>query len=290
MGGIKIWLEESIGGIFPGGGNEQIFGWWRGFSCSRENPGVMEIILGNYDIFMAHTESLSQADSQALEQAEIEALAIKWLQWQYPMHLAMFLNLLTPTQVLSLTTWQEVHDPVNTIKKINDFTWTIVKLKILTGNSHDESSKQLINFTKFLKEVTLLDSGEYKYQGVTLQNYQTSLNAYLSNYKFFSKIKESVVGWFSELQNSPLFTSLPILYWKKWPQTNEQLTKFVDDKIKALKVYLMPFVEKKKNTKEIGNIMFDWDNLKVEINSFLKNEEDYISILGKVFSETIKNE
>ena len=65
--------------------------------------------------------------------------------------------------------------------------------------------------------------------------------------------------------------------------------KFVDDKIKALKVYLMPFVEK-KNTKEIGNIMFDWDNLKVEINSFLKNEEDYISILGKVFSETIKNE
>ena len=212
---------------------------------SRENPGVMEIILGNCDIFMAHIESLSQADLQALEQAEIEALAIKWLQWQCPMHLAMFLNLLTPTQVLSLTTWQEVHDPVNTIKKINEFTWTMVKLKILTGNSHDESSKQLINFTKFLKEVTLLDSGEYKYQGVTLQNYQTSLNALLSNYKFFSKITESVVGWFSKLQNSLLFTSLPILYWKKWPQTNEQLTKFGDDKIKALKVYLMPFVEKK---------------------------------------------
>ena len=36
--------------------------------------------------------------------------------------------------------------------------------------------------------------------------------------------------------------------------------------------------------------MFGWDNLKVEINSFLKNEEDYISILGKVFSRTIKNE
>ena len=145
---------------------------------------------------MAHTESLSQADSQALEQAEIEALAIKWLQWQYPMHLAMFLNLLTPTQVLSLTTWQEVQDPVNTIKKINEFSWTMAKLKILTGNSHDESSKQLISFTKFLKEITLLDSGEYKYQGVTLQNYQTSLNALLSNYKFFSKINESVEGYF----------------------------------------------------------------------------------------------
>ena len=45
------------------------------------------------------------------------------------MHLAIFLDILTPIKVLSLTTQQEVHDPVNTIKRINEFSWTMTKLK-----------------------------------------------------------------------------------------------------------------------------------------------------------------
>ena len=40
---------------------------------------AMGIILANYSIFMAHIESLSQTDSQALKRAEIEGLAKKWL-------------------------------------------------------------------------------------------------------------------------------------------------------------------------------------------------------------------
>ena len=54
---------------------------------------VMEIILANYSIFMAHIESLSQTDSQALKRAEIEGLAKKWLQGKYPIYLAMFLDI-----------------------------------------------------------------------------------------------------------------------------------------------------------------------------------------------------
>ena len=118
---------------------------------------AMEIILTNYNIFMAHIESLSRTDSQALKRVENEGLAKKWLQGKCPMHLAMFLDILTPIKVLSLTTQQEVHDPVNTIKRINEFSWTMMKLKILIGSSLDESSKRLTNFTKFLKEVTLID-------------------------------------------------------------------------------------------------------------------------------------
>ena len=36
--------------------------------------------------------------------------------------------------------------------------------------------------------------------------------------------------------------------------------------------------------------MFAWNPLKVEINSFLKNEKDYLSIWRKVFSCKIQNE
>ena len=132
---------------------------------------------------MAHIEPSSQTDLQALERAEIEGLAKKWLQGKHPMHLAMFLDIFTPIKVLSLTTQQEVHDPANTIKRINEFSWTMTKLKIFIGNSLDESSKRLTNFTKFLKEVTLLEKREYKYLNVTLQNYQASLNALSNNYR-----------------------------------------------------------------------------------------------------------
>ena len=62
---------------------------------------AMEIVLASYDIFMAHVESLSQTDSQALKRAEIEGLAKKWLQGKYPMNLAMLLDILTSITVKS---------------------------------------------------------------------------------------------------------------------------------------------------------------------------------------------
>ena len=40
----------------------------------------------------------------------------------------MHLDILAPIKVLSLTTQQEVHDPINAIKRINKFSWTIAKL------------------------------------------------------------------------------------------------------------------------------------------------------------------
>ena len=63
---------------------------------------------------------------------------------------------------------------------------------------------------------------------------------------------------------------------------------FGDDEIKTLKVHLMPLLEKK--CCEIGSITFEWDCLKVEINSFMKNKKYYFSIWRKVFSSIIKNE
>ena len=83
------------------------------------------------------------------------------MQGKYPVHLAMFLDILTPIKVLSLTTQQEVHDPVNTIKRINEISSTMTKLKILIGNSLDESSKRLTNFAKFRKEVNLTGNGVF---------------------------------------------------------------------------------------------------------------------------------
>ena len=63
---------------------------------------------------------------------------------------------------------------------------------------------------------------------------------------------------------------------------------FGDDEIEALKLYLMLLLE--KNLCKIESVMFEWGDLKVEINFFSKNMEDYLNICRKVFLSLIKNE
>ena len=117
------------------------------------------------------------------------------MQGKYSVHLAMFLDTLTlmlKYQVLSLTAQQEVHDPVNTIKRINEFSWTMTKLKIFISNSVDESRKQLTNFMRFLKEVTLTENGSINTRMLLFKKNQASLNSLLSNYKEFISIMSKV--------------------------------------------------------------------------------------------------
>ena len=83
-----------------------------------------------------------------MKQAETERLARHLI---YPMHLAMFSDFLTKINLLRSTTQQEAHDPINRIKRINEFSWTMAKLKILTSNSLGQSSKGLTNFSKVSK-------------------------------------------------------------------------------------------------------------------------------------------
>ena len=62
----------------------------------------MKIVLRNYGVFMQHVESLAQTDSQPLKRAELESYAKKWMNAKYPIHLAIYLDVLTPLKVLSL--------------------------------------------------------------------------------------------------------------------------------------------------------------------------------------------
>ena len=57
---------------------------------------AMETVLQNYGVFMQHLESLTQTDSQALKRAELVGWAKKWMDAKYPIHLAIYLDVLTP--------------------------------------------------------------------------------------------------------------------------------------------------------------------------------------------------
>ena len=54
------------------------------------------------------------------------------------------------------------------------------------------------------------------------------------------KVSKELQDSYSELQDHPKFTNLPIiLTCKNWPQKNEQSINFGDDEIEALKAHLI---------------------------------------------------
>ena len=55
----------------------------------------------------------------------------KWEQATVPIHLAIYLDVLTPLRCLSLSLQSELHNPVKQIKRVHQFTWTMTKLKLM---------------------------------------------------------------------------------------------------------------------------------------------------------------
>ena len=66
----------------------------------------MEIILANYGVPLTNLESLAQTDSQAFKRAELVSFAKKWVQAMYPIHLALYLDILQAIKVLCLVMQQ----------------------------------------------------------------------------------------------------------------------------------------------------------------------------------------
>ena len=129
---------------------------------------AMNLFLKNYGIFITHMDSLSQTDSQALKRSEIEGFVKKWQNAKFPLHMAMYLDVLTTLKVLSISMQQEKHDPVYMMRNIQQFNWSMAKLQLLVENSFDGTSKKLTNYTKFLSSVEEKD-GKFVYQGIELK-------------------------------------------------------------------------------------------------------------------------
>ena len=88
----------------------------------------MNIFLKNYGIFITHLESLANTDSQALKRHEIEGYTKKWQNAKFPLHIAMYLDVLTQLKVLSANLQQEKRDPVYMLKNVHEFNWSMSKL------------------------------------------------------------------------------------------------------------------------------------------------------------------
>ena len=79
----------------------------------------MKKVLEKYLVYMAHLES---SDSQSHERLEIQGNIKTWLDPLFPLYLALYLDILAPICHISRAKQQDIHDPVEVIKRTKEFT------------------------------------------------------------------------------------------------------------------------------------------------------------------------
>ena len=67
--------------------------------------------------------------------------------------MAIYLDVLSPLRPLSLGFQQELHDLVKAVRRIEEFTQTMAKLKFLIDKSLDSPETLLNNFNKLLSNI-----------------------------------------------------------------------------------------------------------------------------------------
>ena len=252
---------------------------------------ALKKLLENYGGYMFHLESLSYTDSHALKCSQILSAIKIWHHAMYPMYMAVYLDILSPICRISLTTQQEIHDPVKIIKQIKAYKWTIAKLVILLEQAMENASI-LTNFKKFLNSITVNEEGKHLYQNVHLNLYNCTFNAIKTHYKEpVSRICSSVEKCFAGIQKSPILKNIDVLLdTKSWP-IDKDTSNFGDEAVKEISSHFQELLS--KNNFKVDNIMPEWITLKTHMLPLVKNNKcvKYLDIWSKVFtSETIKEE
>ena len=129
---------------------------------------VMKILLSHYGTYMTHIESLSQKDSQTTKKAELLGFVKKWNHPSFLIHIAIILDVLSPIRRLSIAFQQKEHDPVKAVRQIQEFNWTMTKLKILTESSLDGQNTCIIYYKQSLDNIDAQNNGWFYYQDVKL--------------------------------------------------------------------------------------------------------------------------
>ena len=187
-------------------------------------------------------ESLAKTDSQDTKRAEIAGFVNKWRYAMFPLYIAMYLDVLQPLKVLSVSMQKEEHDPVLILRRLRDFNWTMAKLDILAKNSLEGSTQRLTNYTNFLQNVTEDDEGNNTtYQGIDLKQFDSSCESLKENYgDMVAKLSSCVEGRFADLNVNVIFKHLlTILGVSVWPTENRtNLTSYGERAIEELVVFL----------------------------------------------------
>ena len=86
--------------------------------------------------------SLKQ-DSQPKRRSQLQDFLCRWKQAKYVIHIALYLDVLTPITKLSLHFQQNQQDPIKAVKRVKDFKLTMTRLTLLIDQLLESSTSQL---------------------------------------------------------------------------------------------------------------------------------------------------
>ena len=243
---------------------------------------AMEIALNNNGIYIKHLESLANTDSQALKRAEIAGEVKSKKNGKFLIHLAIYLDVLTPLKVIGLGFQKEKHDPTEAVRRIKEFTWTMTKLQLLIDASLDsDNGGRLTHLTKLFKEV----DENNMYQEVKLVNFKIHKKSASAFYKeIITKLAEKMEDRFKVVSTSPVFENLIlVLDVSMRPLEVNILSSYYNDEIFAVTNHYEQLLT--QNGCDIFQIPMERDRLKSYLIPILKSQSkvDYLEVWKGIF-------
>ena len=243
---------------------------------------AMEIALNNNGIYIKHLESLANTDSQALKRAEIAGEVKSKKNGKFLIHLAIYLDVLTPLKVIGLGFQKEKHDPTEAVRRIKEFTWTMTKLQLLIDASLDsDNGGRLTHLTKLFKEV----DENNMYQEVKLVNFKIHKKSASAFYKeIITKLAEKMEDRFKVVSTSPIFENLIlVLDVSMRPLEVNILSSYYNDEIFAVTNHYEQLLT--QNICDIFQIPMERDRLKSYLIPILKSQSkvDYLEVWKGIF-------
>ena len=243
---------------------------------------AMEIALNNNGIYIKHLESLANTNSQALKRAEIAGEVKSKKNGKFLIHLAIYLDVLTPLKVIGLGFQKEKHDPTEAVRRIKEFTWTMTKLQLLIDASLDsDNGGRLTHLTKLFKEV----DENNMYQEVKLVNFKIHKKSASAFYKeIITKLAEKMEDRFKVVSTSPIFENLIlVLDVSMRPLEVNILSSYYNDEIFAVTNHYEQLLT--QNGCDIFQIPMERDRLKSYLIPILKSQSkvDYLEVWKGIF-------
>ena len=171
----------------------------------------MQINLETYGVFIPHVGSLSQTNSQAQKRSELKGYYQRWTDTSIAVQMAIYLDVLSPLRRLSSRLQQDLHDQVKAVHRIQEFTQTMAKLKLLIDKSLDSPETLLTNFSKLLLNFEERNH-DYFCAGIKLARSETIRASVCNHYTQTITITSAMEERFDKLQISPIIKHLvPLL-------------------------------------------------------------------------------
>ena len=211
------------------------------------------------------------------QKQKIEGYLKRWKDARFPMHAAIFVDIVGPLRVLSLGLQADENDPVKALRRIKEFHWTMVKLQ-----SSDFATAKFDKFNENCEPV----HDQHVYQNVPLSNFPQALNgAEDQRREWIEAIVKCMENRFKDLKEAPVYKHLcPILDTQSWPTEESQLIAHGDESVMKLVQHFTALLQKTRCDVSKDTMLTEWSSLKLLISESYGKAVPYLDVWAAIFS------